>query len=137
MAYTRNERVAQLSAKSSLALWKHSEVPQAPFVSISLGLDTSKFGKMITEEYLKVHMDGLGEDHTTPVFPKVIFFLEDGVNMKQGDPNYDLKKLAIDCAVKRIYPDFISVPLNRKITGVTGTPVTSMGKQTTAHVKLH
>ena len=110
---------------------------QAPFVSISLGLDTSKFGKMITEEYLKVHMDGLGEDHTTPVFPKVIFFLEDGVNMKQGDPNYDLKKLAIDCAVKRIYPDFISVPLNRKITGVTGTPVTSMGKQTTAHVKLH
>lgn len=100
---------------------------QAPFVTISFGLDTSKFGRMITENYLKVHTEGLGEDHVTPVFPKVIFFLDDGVNLKEGDPNYDLKKLAIVCASKRIYPDFISVPINKRITGAKHTAVSSMG----------
>ena len=83
---------------------------------------------MITENYLKVHTEGLGEHHVTPVFPKVIFFLEDGVNLKEGDPNYDLKKQAIVCASKRIYPDFISVPINKRITGAKHTAVSSMGK---------
>lgn len=100
---------------------------QTPFVTISLGLDTSEFGRMITRNYLKVHKAGLGKDHVTPVFPKVLFFLEEGVNMKPGDPNYDLKRLALECSADRIYPDFVSVPLNRKVTGSTEGNVTSMG----------
>lgn len=100
---------------------------QTPFVTISLGLDTSEFGRMITRNYLKVHKAGLGKDHVTPVFPKVLFFLEEGVNLKPGDPNYDLKRLALECSAERIYPDFVSVPLNRKITGATKGNVTSMG----------
>lgn len=101
--------------------------PQTPFVTISLGLDTSEFGRMITRNYLKVHKAGLGKDHVTPVFPKVLFFLEEGVNMREGDPNYDLKRLALECSADRIYPDFVSVPLNRKVTGSTKGNVTSMG----------
>ena len=62
-------------------------------------------------------MNGVGKDHLTPVFPKVIFFLEEGVNMNPGDPNYDLKQLAIKCSAERIYPDYCSVPKNREITG--------------------
>ena len=100
---------------------------QTPFISISMGLDTSYYGKLITKSYLEVHKKGLGKDGTTPVFPKVIFFLEEGTNMKQEDPNYDMKVLAMETAAKRIYPDFISVPLNRKVTGSTAEPVTSMG----------
>ena len=100
---------------------------QTPFVTISLGLDTSEFGRMITRNYLKVHKAGLGKDHVTPVFPKVLFFLEEGVNMRKGDPNYDLKRLALECCAERIYPDFVSVPLNRKVTGSTEGNVTSMG----------
>ena len=100
---------------------------QAAFQSITFGLDTSKFGRMITEEYLKVHMSGVGKDHLTPVFPKVIFFLEEGVNMNPGDPNYDLKQLAIKCSAERIYPDYCSVPKNREITGVKNAPISSMG----------
>lgn len=102
--------------------------PQTPFVTISLGLDTSEFGRMITRNYLKVHKAGLGKDHVTPVFPKVLFFLEEGVNLNPGDPNYDLKRLALECSAERIYPDFVSVPLNRKVTGSTAGDVTSMGK---------
>lgn len=101
---------------------------QSPFITISLGLDTSVFGRMITKNYFKVHVGGLGKDRVTPVFPKVVFFLQDGVNMKPEDPNYDLKKLAMDCCVERIYPDFISVPLNKEVTGSTEGKVTSMGK---------
>lgn len=101
---------------------------QCPFITLSLGLDTSYFGRMITKNYLLVHKNGLGKDKVTPVFPKVIFFLEDGVNMKPGDPNYDLKQLAMECCVERIYPDFISVPLNKKVTGSSDGRVTSMGK---------
>lgn len=101
---------------------------QSPFITLSLGLDTSTFGRMITRNYLKVHTVGLGRDRTTPVFPKVIFFLQEGVNMKQGDPNYDLKQLAMACCVERIYPDFISVPLNKEVTGSSDGKVTSMGK---------
>lgn len=100
---------------------------QTPFLTISLGLDTSKFGRMITKNYLMVHKGGIGEDHITPVFPKVLFFLEEGVNLNPGDPNYDLKRLALECSAERIYPDFVSVPLNRKVTGSSAGDVTSMG----------
>lgn len=100
---------------------------QSPFITISLGLDTSMFGRMITYNYLKVHKEGLGADKVTPVFPKVVFFLKEGVNMNPGDPNYDLKLLAMECCAERIYPDFISVPLNMKVTGSSDGKVTSMG----------
>lgn len=100
---------------------------QSPFITISLGLDTSMFGRMITYNYLKVHKEGLGKDKITPVFPKVVFFLQEGVNMNPGDPNYDLKQLAMECCVERIYPDFISVPLNKEVTGSSDGKVTSMG----------
>lgn len=100
---------------------------QSPFITISMGLDTSVFGRMITANYLKVHSNGLGKDHVTPVFPKVIFFLQEGVNMKPSDPNYDLKQQALACCADRIYPDFISVPLNKEVTGSADGTVTSMG----------
>lgn len=100
---------------------------QTPFISISLGLDTSVYGRMITSAYLKVHEKGLGKDGTTPVFPKVIFFLDEGTNFKPNDPNYDLKVQAMQCASKRIYPDFVSVPKNKEVTGSTSTAVTPMG----------
>ena len=101
---------------------------QTPFISITMGLNTSKFGKMITDSYLKVHEKGLGVDGLTPVFPKVVFFLEDGVNMKEEDPNYDLKVQAMRTSAKRIYPDFVSVPLNKKVTGSSTGMVSPMGK---------
>ncbi|BEH88366.1 anaerobic ribonucleoside-triphosphate reductase [Klebsiella phage phiKp_21] len=99
---------------------------QTPFISISLGLSTTKFGRLITEQYLKVHEKGLGKDGITPVFPKVIFFLEDGINANSTDPNYDLKQQALHCSSKRIYPDFVSVKLNKEITGSTTEAVTPM-----------
>lgn len=100
---------------------------QTPFITLTLGTSTTKFGRLITKQYLNVHRKGLGSDGTTPVFPKVVFFLEEGVNLNPDDVNYDLKQLAMETAAERIYPDFISVPLNKKITGSTSEPVSPMG----------
>jgi anaerobic ribonucleoside-triphosphate reductase len=100
---------------------------QTPFISITLGSGTDYFERLITKNYLKVHEKGLGKDGVTPVFPKVIFMLEDGVNLNNNDINYDLKQQAMQCSVKRIYPDYISVPLNKKITGSTTCSVSPMG----------
>lgn len=99
---------------------------QSPFITLSLGLDTSYYGRLITEQYLKVHMAGIGKDGATPVFPKVVFFLQEGINLNEGDPNYDLKQLAVQCSSKRIYPDYICVPTNKTISGVEDVPVTPM-----------
>lgn len=105
----------------------HTVNGQSPFITISLGFDTSKYGRMITKSYLQIHSKGLGKHHVTPVFPKVIFLLQKGINMDKGDPNYDLKVLSMECSTKRIYPDYISVPLNHEVTGSKDEVVTSMG----------
>jgi ribonucleoside-triphosphate reductase len=82
---------------------------------------------MITRNYLKVHKEGVGKNKVTPVFPKVIFFSQEGINLNKNDPCYDLKQIAIDCAVERIYPDWVSLPLNKKVTGANDSATTCMG----------
>lgn len=82
---------------------------QTPFVTISFGLSTSWAGRVVQKAILKVRINGYGTQSKTPVFPKLVYMLKEGVNMRPGDPNYDVKRLALYCASKRIYPDFQSV----------------------------
>ena len=82
---------------------------QTPFVTISFGLSTSWAGRVVQKAILKVRINGYGAQSKTPVFPKLVYMLKEGVNMRLGDPNYDVKRLALYCASKRIYPDFQSV----------------------------
>lgn len=82
---------------------------QTPFVTISFGLSTSWAGRVVQKAILKVRINGYGAQSKTPVFPKLVYMLKEGVNMRKGDPNYDVKRLALYCASKRIYPDFQSV----------------------------
>ena len=82
---------------------------QTPFVTISFGLSASWAGRVVQKAILKVRINGYGKQSKTPVFPKLVYMLKEGVNMRAGDPNYDVKRLALYCASKRIYPDFQSV----------------------------
>lgn len=82
---------------------------QTPFVTISFGLSTSWAGRVVQKAILKVRINGYGAQSKTPVFPKLVYMLKEGVNMRPGDPNYDVKRLSLYCASKRIYPDFQSV----------------------------
>jgi ribonucleoside-triphosphate reductase len=77
---------------------------QLPFSSINFGRDTSPEGRLVTKSLLEASIAGIGKHHLTPIFPISIFCIKDGVNKKPGDPNYDLKQLAIKSTAKRIYP---------------------------------
>jgi ribonucleoside-triphosphate reductase len=78
---------------------------QVPFSSINLGTDTSEAGRMVTECFLLAYEKGLGKGET-PLFPNVCFKLKDDVNFEEGDPNYDLFRLSMRVACKRLFPNF-------------------------------
>lgn len=99
---------------------------QTPFVTLTFGMGTGWFCKEIQKALLKVRIKGLGKDGITAVFPKLVMFLDEGINLKPEDPNYDIKQLALECASKRLYPDIISAKNNRRITG-SSVPVSPMG----------
>jgi len=99
---------------------------QQPFVTFSFGMGTSWAERIIQQSILRVRIKGLGKEGTTPVFPKLVFFIDEGINLKPTDPNYDIKQLALECTSKRMYPDIISAKLNRQITGAS-VPVSPMG----------
>ena len=97
---------------------------QTPFVTFNFGLSTGFWGREIQKGILQNRLIGLGEDHRTPVFPKLVFTLKDGVNLKKTDPNYDIKRLAVECSAKRIYPDILSY---EKVMEIYGFFVSPMG----------
>ena len=82
---------------------------QLPFSSINYGTCTKPEGRMVTKELLEVSIDGLGKLHKTPIFPCGIFQCQKGVNRKEGDPNYDLFKLALKSTSIRLYPNYVNV----------------------------
>lgn len=79
---------------------------QLPFSSINYGTCTFPEGRMVTEAILKGSISGTGKLHLTPIFPCGIFQCKTGVNRKEGDPNYDLFKLALESTSKRLYPNY-------------------------------
>jgi ribonucleoside-triphosphate reductase len=79
---------------------------QNVFSSINFGTDTSFWGRMISEMTLKAFMDGMGNGEM-PFFPVLCFRLKKGINLYEGDPNFDLTMLALDCVGIRIMPRFV------------------------------
>lgn len=100
---------------------------QVPFSSINLGCDTGEAGRMVTSCLLLAFEKGLGRGEN-PIFPNIIFRVKDGVNLKPGDPNYDLFQLAIRVASRRMNPtfSFMDSSFNRKY----GAEVAYMGCRT-------
>ena len=81
---------------------------QVPFTSINFGRDMSTEGRFVSRNMLKASLAGIGKHHLTPIFPISIFQYKQGCNANPGDPNYDLKQLAIESLSKRIYPNFVN-----------------------------
>ena len=81
---------------------------QVPFTSINFGRDTSTEGRFVSRKMLEASLAGIGKHHLTPIFPISIFQYKAGCNANPGDPNYDLKQLAIESLSKRIYPNFVN-----------------------------
>lgn len=82
---------------------------QLPFTSINYGTCTLPEGRMVTKALLDTSIKGIGKLHRTSIFPCGIFQCMKGVNRKQGDPNYDLFKLALKSTAQRLYPNYANV----------------------------
>jgi ribonucleoside-triphosphate reductase len=97
---------------------------QTPFTSVGFGLGTNWFEREIQRAILLNRIKGLGKEGRTAIFPKLIFTIKKGLNFAEGDPNYDIKQLALECAAKRMYPDIVNYD---KIVELTGSFKAPMG----------
>jgi len=106
---------------------------QVPFSSINYGTDTSPEGRMVIKNIMLATEAGLGYGET-PIFPIQIFKIKEGVNYSDGDPNYDLFKLACRVSAKRLFPNFafIDSPFNLQYykPGRPETEIAYMGCRT-------
>lgn len=113
---------------------------QVPFSSLNYGTDTSEQGRMVIRNLLLATEDGLG-DGETPIFPVQIFKVKEGINYNEGDPNYDLFKLAMRVSAKRLFPNFsfIDAPFNLQYykPGDYDTEVAYMGCRTRVMGNVH
>jgi ribonucleoside-triphosphate reductase len=82
---------------------------QLPFTSINYGTCTLEEGRMVTRAILENSIKGGGRLHRTYIFPCQIFQCMKGVNRKEGEPNYDLYKLALKSTSLRLYPNYANV----------------------------
>ena len=96
---------------------------QTPFVTVGFGLGTDWFAREVQRAILLNRIRGLGKEHHTAIFPKLVFTVKHGVNADPGDPNYDLKQLALESATKRMYPDVVFYENIVKITGSFKAPM--------------
>lgn len=98
---------------------------QVPFSSINYGMDTSSEGRMVMRNILLATEAGLGHGET-PIFPIQIFRVKEGINYNEGEPNYDLFKLACKTSAKRLFPNFSFVDAPFNLQYYKGTPETEI-----------
>lgn len=82
---------------------------QLPFSSINYGTCTLPEGRMVIKALLNVSIKGMGKLHKTSIFPCGIFQCMNGVNRHEGEPNYDLFRLALKSTSLRLYPNYANV----------------------------
>lgn len=81
---------------------------QLPFTSLNYGTCTSTEGRMVIKALLEGSIEGVGKYGRTSIFPCGIFQLMKGINRKEGEPNYDLYKLALKSTSQRLYPNYVN-----------------------------
>ena len=84
-----------------------------PFVTMTIGLAASMFGKMAAISLLKVHSEGQGKKgFKRPVlFPKIVFLYDKNLHGDGSDryPSADVFNAGLDCSSKTMYPDWLSL----------------------------
>lgn len=93
-----------------------------PFVTMTIGLATSKFGKMAAITLLNVHKEGQGKNgFKRPVlFPKIVFLYDKELHGDGSDkyPSADVFNAGIDCSAKTMYPDWLSLTGDGYVAGI-------------------
>ena len=102
-----------------------------PFITVTAGLSTSKFGKMATKIMLDVRRKGQGkEGNKKPVlFPKIVFLYDKNLH-GIGKESEDVFEAGVLCSSKTMYPDWLSLTGKGYISSMYikyGTPISPMG----------
>lgn len=100
---------------------------QVPFSSLNVGTETSESSRRVVKNLLLAYEAGLGNGEN-PIFPNIIFRVREGVNLNPGEPNYDLFKLAIQVASRRLNPTFSF--MDSSFNNEWGNEVSYMGCRT-------
>ena len=58
---------------------------QTPFTSLGFGLGTNRFEREIQKAILNIRIKGLGSEHRTAIFPKLIFTLKKRTQLRRRD----------------------------------------------------
>jgi len=107
---------------------------QVPFSSLNFGSDTSDEGRMVTRAVLEAFKRGLGHGES-PIFPNLVFRVKEGLNFNPQDPNYDLYRLALEVAARRMNPTFSF--MDSSFNRVYGDEVSYMGCRTRVIANRH
>lgn len=81
-----------------------------PFITVTAGVNTSKYGKLATITMLKVRQNGQGKKgHKKPVlFPKIVFLYDENLH-GPGKELEDVFEAGIECSRRTMYPDWLSL----------------------------
>ena len=81
-----------------------------PFITITFGLNTSKWGKLINKTVLRVHAEGQGKKgyKKAVLFPKLVFLYDEKIH-GPGKEAEDVFEAGINCSAKTMYPDWLSM----------------------------
>lgn len=81
-----------------------------PFITITLGLETSEWGREIAKTILRCHAQGQGKKgFKKPVlFPKIVFLYDESLH-GPGRELEDVFEAGIECSSKTMYPDWLSL----------------------------
>jgi anaerobic ribonucleoside-triphosphate reductase len=81
-----------------------------PFVTVTIGLGSSRFEKLASISLLEVHKTGQGKKgYKKPVlFPKIVFLYDEEIHGK-GKACEDVFEAGILCSAKTMYPDWLSM----------------------------
>ena len=110
-----------------------------PFIAMSFGTNTSKWGQMATEVALETRKNGQGKKgFKKPVlFPKLTFLFDENLHGDGKELNH-LFEDAIDCSCKTCYPDYLSLTGEGYVPSIYkkyGRIISLMGLVRLAHLK--
>ncbi len=107
---------------------------QTPFISMVLNLGEAMTVEerrdlaAVIEEVLIQRKKGVKNRQgrwSAPLFPKLLYFINEGLNKDPGDPYYYLTELAAECEVVHMQPDVVSEKKSREAK--EGMMIPSMG----------
>lgn len=110
-----------------------------PFITISFGIDTSRWGVMASIAALRVRKAGQGEKgkKKAVLFPKLTFLYDENLH-GEGKPYEFMFDEAIECSKKAMYPDYLSLTGEGYIPSIYkkyGQVISLMGKLNCSSIK--